>query len=103
VTQDDITALPYARGERVAFVLYFNQKLNERDSRVLQQATVDLIDLAIRRGGTFYLPYQLYYSPEQLRAAYPEVEDFFALKRRFDPVGLFSNSWYETYGPRPSD
>ena len=30
--------------------------------------------------GTYYLPYQLYYSPEQLRSAYPEIDDFFATK-----------------------
>jgi len=100
VTKDTITALPYAKDDRIAFVLYFNQALDERDSRALEGATRDFIDLAIRHGGTFYLPYQLHYSPEQLRAAYPEVDRFFELKRRFDPIGLFSNAWYEKYGPQ---
>jgi FAD/FMN-containing dehydrogenase len=103
VTKDVITALPYAKGDRIAFVLYFNQELNEGDSKSLESATRDLIDLAIRHGGTFYLPYQLHYSPDQLRAAYPEVDHFFALKRTYDPIGLFSNSWYEKYGPQSSD
>ena len=98
VTKDSITALPYAKDQRIAFVLYFNQRLNEDDSRKLEQATVALIDLAIDNGGTFYLPYQLHYSPEQLRAAYPEVDEFFALKRQFDPIDLFSNAFYEKYG-----
>ena len=98
VTKDTITALPYAKDQRIAFVLYFNQRLNEEDSRKLEQATVALIDLTIDNGGTFYLPYQLHYSPEQLRGAYPEVDEFFALKRRFDPIELFSNAFYEKYG-----
>jgi FAD/FMN-containing dehydrogenase len=97
VTKDTITALPYAKGDRMAFVLYFNQKLNTEDSTKLEQATKDLITLAEKHHGTFYLPYQLYYTPEQLRAAYPEVDAFFALKRKYDPSGLFSNTWYETY------
>lgn len=103
VTKDTITALPYAKGDRIAFVLYFNQRLDEADSRALEQATRELIDLAIRHGGTFYLPYQLHYSPEQLRAAYPEVDDFFALKRTYDPIGLFSNAWYEKYGAQSAN
>lgn len=97
VTKDTITALPYAKDDRIAFVLYFNQKLNERDSKKLESATIKLIDLAIQNGGTYYLPYQLYYSPEQLRGAYPEVDSFFALKKKYDPALLFSNAFYEKY------
>lgn len=98
VTKDTITALPYAKDDRIAYVLYFNQKLNEADSDRLRRTTVELIDLARANGGTFYLPYQLYYSPEQLRAAYPEIDDFFALKVKYDPIELFTNSFYEKYG-----
>lgn len=98
VTRDTITALPYAKDDRIAYVLYFNQRLDEADSDKLRRATVELIDLALANGGTFYLPYQLHYSPEQLRAAYPEIDDFFALKARYDPIGLFTNSFYEKYG-----
>lgn len=98
VTKDEITALPYAKDDRIAFVLYFNQKLNEKESEALEGATRELIDIAIAHGGTFYLPYQLFYTGEQLRAAYPEVDAFFALKREHDPLNLFSNAWYEKYG-----
>ncbi|MCZ6672840.1 MAG: FAD-binding oxidoreductase [Verrucomicrobia bacterium] len=98
VTRDELSALPYAKDDRIAYVLYFNQKLNEEDSKKLERATGKLIDLAISLNGTFYLPYQLYYSAEQLRAAYPEIDDFFALKRKYDPEERFSNAFYEKYG-----
>jgi len=98
VTKDELSALPYARDDRIAYVLYFNQKLNEEDSKQLERATSELIDLAISLNGTFYLPYQLYYSVEQLRAAYPEIDDFFALKKKYDPEERFSNAFYEKYG-----
>src|SRR6185436_7423963 len=65
VHKDTITALPYAKDDRFAFVLYFNQKLNEKESKILQKTTTDLIDVATSLGGTFYLPYQLYYSEAQ--------------------------------------
>jgi hypothetical protein len=49
-------------------------------------------------GFLHYLPYQLFYSAEQLRKCYPEIDDFFAAKRKYDPDGLFSNRFYEKYG-----
>jgi FAD/FMN-containing dehydrogenase len=98
VHKDTVTALPYAKQDMFAFVLYFNQKLDETESRTLQKTTTDLIDLALRLNGTYYLPYQLYYSPEQLQKAYPEIDGFFAAKKDCDPIGLFTNRFYEKYG-----
>jgi FAD/FMN-containing dehydrogenase len=98
VHKDDVTALPYAKENMFGFVLYFNVKFNEKDNEILRKTTIDLIDVAQRAGGTYYLPYQLFYSPEQLRKAYPEIDDFFATKRKYDPTGLFTNKFYEKYG-----
>ena len=98
VTKDTLSALPYAKDDRIAYVLYFNQALNEDDSKKLEGATVKLIDLATSLDGTYYLPYQLYYSSEQLRTAYPEIDTFFTLKRKYDPTERFSNAFYEKYG-----
>ncbi len=81
-----------------AYVLYFNQKFNERENQILQKATTDLIDLALGLDGNYYLPYQLFYSKEQLRKAYPRVDKFFAAKRIYDPDELFTNKFYEKYG-----
>ena len=97
VHKDTITALPYAKDDRFAFVLYFNQKFNDKESKILQKTTVDLIDVATGLGGAYYLPYQLYYSKEQLHKAYPEVDAFFAAKLKYDPTELFVNKWYEKY------
>jgi len=98
VHKDTVTALPYAKRDMFAFVLYFNQELNDTESRILRNATVDLVDLAIGLRGTFYLPYQLYYSSEQLRQAYPEIDAFFSAKEQYDPEKLFSSKFYEKYG-----
>ncbi len=98
VHQDTVTALPYARENMFGFVLYFNVRFNDRDNEILQKTTADLIDVAQRADGTYYLPYQLFYSREQLRKCYPQIDDFFAAKRKYDPSGLFSNKFYEKYG-----
>lgn len=97
VHKDTITALPYAKENMFAFVLYFNVKFNERDNEILQKTTGDLVDVAQRAGGTYYLPYQLFYSKEQLQRCYPEIDGFFAAKKKYDPSGLFSNKFYERY------
>jgi FAD/FMN-containing dehydrogenase len=98
VHQDSVTALPYARQNMFAFVLYFNVKFNQRDNEILRKTTVDLIDVAEQAGGTYYLPYQLFYSKQQLQGAYPEIDQFFAAKKQYDPIGLFTNKLYEKYG-----
>jgi FAD/FMN-containing dehydrogenase len=98
VHQDTVTALPYAKQDMFGFVLYFNVKFNDGDNEILKKTTADLIDVAHQAGGTYYLPYQLFYSKEQLRKCYPEIDDFFAAKKKYDSIGLFSNKFYEKYG-----
>ena len=85
VHKDNVTALPYAKEDMFALVLYFNVKFNNRDNQVLEKTTTELIDAAHQAGGTYYLPYQLFYSREQLETAYPEFKEFVAAKRKFEP------------------
>jgi len=98
VHQDTVTALPYAKEDMFGFVLYFNVKFNDRDNEILKKTTVELIDAAHQAGGTYYLPYQLFYSREQLEKAYPEFKEFLVAKKKFDREELFTNTFYETYG-----
>ena len=98
VHKDDVSALPYAKEDMFAFVLYFNVGFDARDNEILKKTTSDLIDTTQSLGGTYYLPYQLFYSKEQLRKSYPEIDNFFAEKRRYDQDELFSNKFYEKYG-----
>jgi FAD/FMN-containing dehydrogenase len=97
VHQDTITALPYAKADMFALVLYFNTGFNVRDNEVLRKTTSELIDVALQNGGTFYLPYQLYYTNEQLRNSYPEIDAFLSVKKKYDPGELFSNKFYQKY------
>jgi len=51
----------------------------------------------IAHKGRFFLPYQLYYSKDQLQRSYPQINDFFAAKRKYDPSELFTNTFYQKY------
>lgn len=56
-----------------------------------------LIDLAIPRGGSYYLTYHKFAKPEQVMACYPQFKEFLALKRKYDPTECFQSDWYRYY------
>lgn len=57
-----------------------------------------MIDAATSLGGAYYLPYQVFESPQQFAAAYPRADEYFALKARVDPDNRFRNRlWQQLY------
>ncbi|MCK6630380.1 MAG: FAD-binding oxidoreductase [Anaerolineae bacterium] len=56
-----------------------------------------LIDMAIRRGGSYFLTYHKYATRAQVEACYPQFPEFLRLKRRYDPDERFQNNWYRHY------
>jgi FAD/FMN-containing dehydrogenase len=56
-----------------------------------------LIDLAIARGGSYYLTYHKFAKPGQVMACYPQFKEFLDLKRKYDPVERFQSDWYRFY------
>ncbi|MGE5208894.1 MAG: FAD-binding protein, partial [Alphaproteobacteria bacterium] len=56
-----------------------------------------LIDLAIARGGSYYLTYHKFAKPEQVTGCYPQFKQFLELKRKYDPTERFQSDWYRYY------
>jgi FAD/FMN-containing dehydrogenase len=56
-----------------------------------------LIDLAIPRGGSYYLTYHKFATPDQVLACYPQFKQFLNLKRKYDPAERFQSDWYRYY------
>ncbi|MDX6547083.1 MAG: hypothetical protein QOG33_633 [Gaiellales bacterium] len=56
-----------------------------------------LIDLAVDRGGSYFLTYHRWATIGQLLAAHPRFPEFVAAKRAHDPNGLFQSDWYRHY------
>src|SRR5438034_1058599 len=56
-----------------------------------------LIDLAIARGGSYYLTYHKFAKLDQVMACYPQFKQFLALKRKHDPTERFQSDWYRYY------
>lgn len=53
-----------------------------------------LIDMAIGRGGSYYLTYHRWATREQVLACYPKFPEFLRLKKTYDPAERFQSAWY---------
>lgn len=102
VETDSDTFLKYANQRVVAFVMFFSQPRTASGDAQMQQMTRELIDAALDAEGRYYLPYRLHATMAQFRRAYPQADEFFALKRRYDPQELFQNQFYLKYGKEVS-
>jgi FAD/FMN-containing dehydrogenase len=56
-----------------------------------------LIDMAARRGGSYYLTYHRYATRKQVESCYPQFAEFLRLKKRYDPEERFQSDWYRHY------
>jgi FAD/FMN-containing dehydrogenase len=92
-------ALSYApQDDMLAVVLYLNQPVTQSGTEAMARLTSRLIDLTASLGGRFFLPYQLHYTSAQLHRSYPEIDAFFAAKRRYDPGELLTSTFYQRFG-----
>ena len=89
--------LTYAPDEAFSVVLYVSQCADAGGSQWMAELTTRLIDVTLDFNGRFFLPYQLHYDTARLKRSYPEIADFFQAKRRYDPEGLFNNTFYRKY------
>lgn len=103
VEPDEDTFLRYAREEVFGLVMLFHQRRDPASEAAMQALTRDLVDTALSCDGRYYLPYRAHATQEQFLQAYPQAPDFFALKRRYDPAGVFENTFSLNYGkPLPA-
>lgn len=97
VPQDISSLLPYAKNDSFAFVLYVTHGLSNKEKEKAIRWTRKLIDAALDCQGTYYLPYQLYATSEQMQKAYPEFDKVVQAKHMHDPKNVFSNLFHQTY------
>ncbi|MEX0611635.1 MAG: FAD-binding oxidoreductase [Pirellulales bacterium] len=98
IETDEDTLLRYADQPMLALVMLFQQPRNQDADGKMAAMTRALIDAVLDVDGRYYLPYRLHATAEQFRRAYPQADEFFALKRKYDPQELFQNQFYLRYG-----
>lgn len=89
--------LSYAQSDSLALVFLFNHRLSPSGMKEMEQVTRKMVDLALSHHGTYYLTYQLFPTRNQLQAAYPAIDEFFAQKKMYDPDERFMNEFYARY------
>lgn len=94
IERDDETQLAWAREPWACTVL--NLHVDHDRAGIARAAAVfrRLNDLALERGGTFYLTYHRWATARQLLRAYPQLPEFLAAKEAHDPDGAFESEWY---------
>lgn len=92
IGHDTETTLSYARQDCFSFMLYCNRGRDTASYAQTHAMVRELINFAIHCGGAFYLAYELYASREQFELCYPQAQEFFSLKQKYDPGDLFRNS-----------
>ncbi len=97
VAADGDSVLAYAPEPRIAAVMLFSQEMTVRAEADMTRMTRALINSALALGGTYYLPYRLHATPEQLAGGYPRLADFVARKRAIDPDLVFRNALWDRY------
>jgi FAD/FMN-containing dehydrogenase len=96
---DQGSLLAWAPDETYAFVLYYRQGTDAASRHAVGRWTRAMADAAIASGGRWYLPYQPHATRAQFLRAYPRSAEYFALKRRVDPQGRFTNTLWDVYAP----
>jgi FAD/FMN-containing dehydrogenase len=97
VKKDEDAFLRYANEEVFGFVMLFNQARTIEAEMEMKVATQRMIDATVSLKGTYYLPYRLHATKEQLIRSYPQAKEFFLLKKKYDPTEIFQNKFYQTY------
>jgi FAD/FMN-containing dehydrogenase len=97
IERDDESFLAWAK-ERYACVI-FNLHVTHTAEGV--DAAADafraLIDLGIQHGGSYYLTYHRWARQDQVERCYPQMREFLAKKKAFDPDEVFQSTWYRHY------
>ena len=97
IEADDESFLAWAKQSYACII--FNLHVVHTPQGVDQAAAAfrDLIEMAIARGGRYYLTYHRYATRAQVEACYPQLPDFLKLKKKYDPDERFQSEWYRFY------
>jgi FAD/FMN-containing dehydrogenase len=94
IERDDETFLPWAREPWACTIFNLHTVHTPAGLVHAGEAFRRLIDMAIARGGSYFLTYHRWARRDQVEACYPEFREFLAAKRERDPEERFQSDWY---------
>ena len=97
IERDDESFLPWAKQPYACTIFNLHTVHSPEGLQRSQFAFRRLIDMAARRGGTYYLTYHRYATRNQVEACYAQFAEFLRLKKKYDPEERFQSDWYRHY------
>ena len=97
IRRDDETFLAWAREDYACVIFNLHTQHTPAALRKTQMDFRRLIERGIRYGGSYYLTYHRWATPEQVQACYPQFREFLRLKKHYDPQECFQSDWYRHY------
>ncbi len=97
IERDDESFLPWAKQSYACTIFNLHTVHTPEGLQRSASAFQRLIDMAIRRGGTYYLTYHRFAVRKQIESCYPEFSEFLKLKKKYDPEERFQSDWYRHY------
>src|SRR5205085_11397590 len=94
IEKDDDSFLAWAKKPYACVIFNLLTRHTPETIEASARSFRGLIDLAIARGGSYYLTYHRFATAEQVTACYPEFKHFLELKRKYDPTECFQSEWY---------
>lgn len=94
---DDESFLPWAKQPYACTIFNLHTVHSPEGLHRSEHAFRRLIDMAARRGGTYYLTYHRYATRGQVESCYPQFAEFLRLKMKYDPEERFQSDWYRHY------
>ena len=97
IEQDDESVLAWAKQPYACIIFNLHVVHTAKGIETAAQAFRDLIDMAVKRGGRYYLTYHRHARRDQVEACYPQLPEFLRSKREYDPDERFQSEWYRHY------
>ena len=97
IEKDDESFLPWAKQPYACTIFNLHTVHSTKGIERSKLAFRRLIDMAARRGGSYYLTYHRYATRSQVEDCYPQFPEFLRLKKKYDPDERFQSDWYRHY------
>jgi hypothetical protein len=97
IEKDTESYLAWAKEPSVCIVCNLHVRHTEEGKRKAAADFQRIIDRAIEHGGRYYLTYHRWATARQLETCYPQIREFFKLKKKYDPQERFQSEWYRHY------
>jgi FAD/FMN-containing dehydrogenase len=97
IERDDESFLAWAKEPWACTVLNLHVTHSPEGIDQAAAAFRRLIELARKRGGSYFLTYHRWASREQVESCYPQMPRFLQLKHAYDKDERFQSDWYRYY------